>query len=86
MSTTELTSRVQVLGAPGDRFDEILTPAALDFLGRLAGTFADRYRDVLTERRRRALRLSSGSPLDFSLATSCLLYTWWRSPGRRSGG
>ena len=36
MSTTELTSRVQVLGAPGERFDEILTPAALDFLGCLA--------------------------------------------------
>ncbi|MFH8635164.1 malate synthase A [Streptomyces lydicus] len=72
MTTTELTSRVQVLGAPGDRFDEILTPAALDFIGNLARTFADRYRDVLTERRRRALRLSSGSPLDFSLATSPL--------------
>ncbi|MEV0373288.1 malate synthase A [Streptomyces sp. NPDC050636] len=72
MSTTELTSRVQVLGAPGDRFDEILTPAALDFIGRLAHTFADRYRDILTERRRRALLLSSGSPLDFSLTTSAI--------------
>ncbi|MFJ8671701.1 malate synthase A [Streptomyces sp. NPDC093589] len=72
MSTTELTSRVQVLGAPGRRFEEILTPAALDFLGSLAHAFADRYRDVLTERRRRALRLSSGSPLDFSRATSAI--------------
>ena len=72
MSTTELTSRVQVLGAPGRRFEEILTPAALDFLGCLAHAFADRYRDVLTERRRRALRLSSGSPLDFSRATAAI--------------
>ncbi|MFI7103516.1 malate synthase A [Streptomyces sp. NPDC050161] len=74
MSITELTRRVQVqvLGAPGHRFDEILTPAALDFIGRLAVTFAGRYRDVLTERRRRALRLSSGSPLDFSRATAAI--------------
>ncbi|MFG2209508.1 malate synthase A [Streptomyces sp. NPDC048638] len=85
MSPTELTSRVQVLAAsPGsrlgasrggptaDRFDEILTPAALEFVGCLARSFADRYRDMLTERRRRALRLSSGSPLDFSRATAAL--------------
>ncbi|MFE1767084.1 malate synthase A [Streptomyces angustmyceticus] len=72
MSTTELTHRVQVLGAPGDRFDEILTPGALDFLGRLAHAFAGRYRDILTERRRRALRLSSGSPLDFSRASAAV--------------
>ncbi|GAA0490950.1 hypothetical protein GCM10009544_59760 [Streptomyces stramineus] len=30
MSLTTVTGRAQVLGAPGARFDEILTPAALD--------------------------------------------------------
>ncbi|MFI2239866.1 malate synthase A [Streptomyces chrestomyceticus] len=51
MSTTELARPVQVLGRPGPRFDEILTPAALDFVGRLATAFADRHREVLTDRR-----------------------------------
>ncbi|OKI01904.1 malate synthase A [Streptomyces sp. CB02923] len=72
MSTTELTGHVQVLGTPGHRFGEILTPAALDFVGRLATAFADRYHEMLTERRRRSLRLSSGSPLDFSRATAAV--------------
>ncbi|MFD7661146.1 malate synthase A [Streptomyces sp. NPDC059788] len=72
MSTTELTAHVEVLGIPGHRFDEILTPAALDFVGRLATVFADRYHEMLTERRRRSLRLSSGSPLDFSRATAAV--------------
>lgn len=36
MPTTALTHRVRVLAAPGDRHAEILTPAALDFVGKLA--------------------------------------------------
>ncbi|MER6998131.1 malate synthase A [Streptomyces sp. NPDC000410] len=70
MSTTELTARVQVLGAPGDRFDEILTPEALDFLARLDAAFAGRRFELFTERRRLAGRLASGFPLDFSRATT----------------
>ncbi|MFJ6755914.1 malate synthase A [Streptomyces sp. NPDC091273] len=69
MSTTELTGRVQVLGAPGDRFAEILTPAALDFLARLHTAFGDRREELLGERRRRTTLLASGTPLDFSRAT-----------------
>ncbi|MFH8591182.1 malate synthase A [Streptomyces rimosus] len=72
MLTSALTHRVRVLAAPGHRHDEILTPAALDFVGRLAGAFGDRRRDVLKERRRLALRLASGSPLDFPLVTSAV--------------
>ncbi|WP_406263514.1 malate synthase A [Streptomyces sp. NBC_00191] len=69
MSTTVLTSTVQILGAPGDRHDEILTPAALEFIGRLDAAFAGRRFELLAERRRRAERLACGSPLDFSRAT-----------------
>ncbi|MDX3540522.1 malate synthase A [Streptomyces sp. MB09-01] len=69
MSTTEPTGRVQVLGAPGDRFAEILTPAALDFLARLHTAFGDRREELLGERRRRTTLLASGTPLDFSRAT-----------------
>ncbi|WP_030020065.1 hypothetical protein [Streptomyces monomycini] len=54
MSTTALTSRVRVLGIPGHRFDETLTPAALDVVGHLATAFTARHREMLTERRRLA--------------------------------
>ncbi|MFJ3927386.1 malate synthase A [Streptomyces sp. NPDC090022] len=70
MSTTATTHRVRVLAPAGDRHDEILTPEALDFIGRLDAAFADRREDILKERRRRRDRLVSGSPLDFSLATA----------------
>ncbi|NKI41989.1 malate synthase A [Streptomyces physcomitrii] len=69
MSTTAVTHRVEVLGTPGERYEEILTPEALDFLGRLDQAFSTRRFDLLAERRRRAERLASGAALDFSRAT-----------------
>ncbi|GFE21498.1 malate synthase A [Streptomyces nigrescens] len=72
MSTSALTHRVRVLAAPGDRHEEILTPAALDFVGHLAAAFGERRLDVLRERRRQASRLAAGSPLDFRLTTSAI--------------
>ncbi|MEU6293532.1 malate synthase A [Streptomyces erythrochromogenes] len=66
------TRRVKVLGPPGDRHGEILTPAALDFLARLDEAFAGRRREILTARRHRSDRLASGSPLDFPRATSAV--------------
>lgn len=70
MTTSAPTRQVRVLAAPGDRHDEILTPDALDFVGRLAAAFGERRRWVLKERRRQAIRLATGSPLDFPVATS----------------
>ncbi|GGX88253.1 malate synthase A [Streptomyces hiroshimensis] len=72
MPTTEPTGRVEVLGPPGERHDEILTPEALDFTGRLVAAFADRRTELLRERRRRALLLASGAALDFPLVTSAV--------------
>ncbi|MER5757959.1 malate synthase A [Streptomyces sp. NPDC002082] len=69
MSSTSLTAGVRVLGTPGERHDEILTPAALDFIARLDTAFAGRRLDILKERRRRSGKLASGTPLDFSRAT-----------------
>ncbi|MFB8086813.1 malate synthase A [Streptomyces sp. NPDC055992] len=69
MTTTALTQQVRVLAAPGRRHDEILTPAALEFIGRLAEAFEPRRQWLLKERRRQALRLASGSPLDFPMIT-----------------
>ncbi|MFJ9624472.1 malate synthase A [Streptomyces sp. NPDC101181] len=69
MTTLATTGRVQVLGVPGDRHEEVLTPEALDFVGRLDTAFAARRLDLLTERRRRRALLRGGAPLDFSRAT-----------------
>ncbi|MFI8449228.1 malate synthase A [Streptomyces erythrochromogenes] len=72
MSTTATTHRVLVLAAPGARHDEILTPEALEFIGRLDAAFEPRRLEILKERRRRKDRLVSGTPLDFSIATSAV--------------
>lgn len=73
MSTSAPTTRrVRVLAPVGDRHDEILTPAALDFVGSLVAAFGDRRLELLKERRRQALRLASGSPLDFPMVTSAV--------------
>ncbi|GGX05009.1 malate synthase [Streptomyces malachitofuscus] len=82
MSTSALTHHVRVLAPVGDRHDEILTPAALDFLGRLAAAFGTRRSDLMRERRRQVLRLASGSPLDFPMVTSAIRAdrTWRVAP------
>ncbi|MCZ7462216.1 malate synthase A [Streptomyces sp. WMMC940] len=69
MSTTALTQQVRVLATPGHRHDEILTPAALDFVGHLAEAFGKRRLDLMKERRRQALRLASGAPLVFPMVS-----------------
>ncbi|MFI8519479.1 malate synthase A [Streptomyces sp. NPDC085481] len=80
MPTSAPPRLLRVLAAPGDRHDEILTPAALDFVGRLADAFGDRRRDLLKERRRQAIRLATGAPLDFPLATAAIRAdTSWRT-------
>ncbi|MFJ9681620.1 malate synthase A [Streptomyces sp. NPDC101194] len=72
MSSTSLTAGVRVLGTPAEHHDEILTPEALDFVARLDAAFADRRLEILKERRRRTSNLASGTPLDFSRATSAV--------------
>jgi malate synthase len=65
MTTTALAHRIEVLGAPGERYAEILTPEALDFLALLDSAFAERRVLLLAERRRRAAALTAGATLDF---------------------
>jgi malate synthase len=52
--------RISVAGPVGDRFEEILTPAALDFIARLDNEFAGRRRELLDARRLRREKLGSG--------------------------
>ncbi|TLW92149.1 malate synthase A [Saccharomonospora piscinae] len=52
--------RLQVTGPALDRTDEILPPAALEFVAKLDDAFAGRRRELLDARRRRRERLDSG--------------------------
>ncbi|MEU7581364.1 malate synthase A [Streptomyces sp. NPDC041068] len=72
MPTIALTHHVQILAAPGPRHEEILTLEALAFVGQLVGAFEGRRLELMKERRRQALRIASGSPLDFPRATSAV--------------
>ncbi|MFD4531639.1 malate synthase A [Kitasatospora sp. NPDC058397] len=79
-------SRIDVLGEHEDRFDEILTPDALDFLARLHGAFACRRAELLAERRRRATALAAGGTLDFLPETRAVREdTTWRVAGAGPG-
>ncbi|MBL0884914.1 malate synthase A [Myceligenerans indicum] len=60
---------VRVTGTLGDRYDEILTPEALDFLALLHDRFAARRHRLLTEREQRREEISSGVDPDFRAAT-----------------
>ena len=56
---------IDVTGAAGERFDDVLTPEALDFLAALHREFDARRRDLLAARKRRYAELAEGGTLDF---------------------
>jgi malate synthase len=59
------SDNVEITGPIGDRYDEILTPEAIDLIARLHAELAPRRADLLAARRRRQAELSSGAMLDF---------------------
>src|SRR5699024_8871746 len=62
--------RIEVTGPTGDRFDEILSLAALGFIARLDNAFAGRCRELLDVRRDRRDALAAGEEsLDFLTET-----------------
>ncbi|RSN65295.1 malate synthase A [Amycolatopsis sp. WAC 04182] len=79
----KLNYRIDVCGPAGDRFDEILTPAALDFVAKLDNAFAGRRRELLDARRLRREKLQSGEePLDFLPGTRAVRHdsSWSVAP------
>jgi malate synthase len=56
---------VEVSGPADPRQDDVLTPAALDFLAELHVRFAGPRADLLAERQRRRAHLAAGGTLDF---------------------
>jgi malate synthase len=60
-----MSERVEITGPTADRYDEILTPQALDLLATLHAELADRRAEALAARRHRQAELSGGAMLDF---------------------
>lgn len=56
---------MQVAGPLGDRYTEILTPAALEFLGQLHERFVGRRHEILVERQRSRQMIEDGIDPDF---------------------
>ncbi|MDV6013530.1 malate synthase A [Haloechinothrix sp. LS1_15] len=84
---TSLSYRTTVSGSMADRFDEILTPEALEFVARLDNEFAGRRRELLDARRRRKEKLNSGEEeLDFLAETAHIRSdSSWRVAGAAAG-
>ena len=59
------TERVEITGPNGDRFDEILTPQAIDLIATLHAELGPRRQELLAARRRRQAEFSRGAMLDF---------------------
>jgi malate synthase len=70
MTTTP--ENVEITGPIGDRYDEILTPKALDLLVILHGQLAERRAQALLARQRRETELSAGKLLDFLPETASI--------------
>jgi len=72
-----VSSRISVSGQPIDRSAEILTPAALDFLGELHDRFAGRRDELLEQRQLRRDAVAVGVPLDFLAETVEIRSSAW---------
>ncbi|CAA9490965.1 MAG: Malate synthase [uncultured Solirubrobacteraceae bacterium] len=66
---SEQAQGVEVNGSHGERFDEILTAGALDFVARLHRQFDSTRRELLAARMERQKELDAGGTLDFLSAT-----------------
>jgi malate synthase len=63
---------VEILGPPADRFDQILTPDALNLIAALHRELGGRRDELLAARAERQLELSAGGTLDFLPATAAI--------------
>jgi malate synthase len=66
------TERVEIAGPYGDRYDEVLTPQAIDLIAALHAELAGRRRDALAARRSRQAQLQGGAMLDFLPDTAAI--------------
>jgi malate synthase len=59
------TGNVEITGPMGDRYDEVLTPRAIELTGALHAELAGRRQQALAARRARQAQLQAGGTLDF---------------------
>ncbi|MEQ4303871.1 malate synthase A [Plantactinospora sp. B6F1] len=74
----KLPQGVRVTGPVNDRYQEILTGDALDFVARLHRSFDGRRRELLALRDERAAALAAGGTLDFLPETAEVRAGDWR--------
>jgi malate synthase len=67
-----MATGVEIAGPAGSRYDEILTPEALDLLGVLHRELGQRRHELLQARARRQEELSAGAMLDFLPETEAI--------------
>ncbi|MCP2032335.1 malate synthase [Okibacterium sp. HSC-33S16] len=78
--------RIEIVGHMHDRFDEILTPDALQFLADLHQLFAGRRHDRLADRMRRRFEIGNGRDPKFRDDTASLRAdATWRVAGAGPG-
>ena len=70
--------RVEILGPPVERADEVLTPLALQLLASLHRRFDSRRLELLAARARRQEELDAGGMPDFLAHTAKIRSTAWR--------
>ncbi|NNC13942.1 malate synthase A [Planctomonas sp. JC2975] len=87
MNTTEQHEpRIEVTGPLRDRYDEILSPGALDFLTELHDRFASRRHDLLADRMRRRVDIANGRDPEFMPETAWIREDrTWRVAGAAPG-
>ena len=73
-----MTGPAVVRGSRVDGIDRVLTPDALDFLGRLAREFEPRRQAILAARAARAKRVAAGEQLDFLTETARVRESAWK--------
>jgi malate synthase len=74
-----MASGVEIAGPSGSRYDEILTPEALDLLAVLHRELGQRRQELLEARARRQDELSAGGTLNFLTSTEAIRSdTSWR--------
>jgi malate synthase len=66
------TEHVEITGPYGDRYDEILTPQAIELIAALHAELGPRRSELLAARRRRQAELSGGAMLDFLPETAAV--------------
>src|SRR5499427_2085960 len=77
---------IEILGPPGDRFEEILTPGALQLVAMLQRDFGGKRAELLAARAARQQDLSAGGTLDFLPETRRIRDdNLWRVPAPAPG-